>query len=408
MQIISFKVLKVISEFITSEHRENSRRPKVGVDFHTFDGIFQGSRSHILGIFREAILLAPEIDFFFFLERPDSLKADCPEFGAHNVYLITMPHRSGLIRLGIQLPLLQLRYKLDLLHTQYRLPLIIFGPCACTIHDVLFESHPEYFPKLFSLQSRLTFRLAARLASLLFTVSAYSRSEISERYGIDSRRICILYNGVDRTRFFPGRQGAEMLEPFGLKSGGYLLTVGRLEPRKNHVRLIEAYSLLKDNALPLVCVGQRDFGFAAALDAAKRFGVEDRVFFLEHVGNDVLPALMRNAKIFIFPAIAEGFGMPVAEAMGSGVPVVTSFTTSLPEIAGSAAVLIDPLDVTSIFDGIKKVLSDPGLADQMVADGDKQIKKFNWLMSAQTLIASYRLFFHNRYSPRIGEINDTP
>ncbi|WP_407281071.1 glycosyltransferase family 1 protein [Aromatoleum evansii] len=387
-----------MAAFPCSRLREGGCRPQVGVDFHTFDGIFQGSRSHVLGIFREAIRLAPEIDFILFLDNPEQLKSAHPEFGAPNVRLVRMPHRPGPIRLGLQLPWLQVREKLDLLHTQYRLPFFPLGPCACTIHDVLFESHPEYFPRFFTLQSKLTFRLAARVARLLFSVSEFSRKEIAARFGIEAERIRVLYNGVDRARFFPGREGVEKLAPLGLDAGGYLLTVGRLEPRKNHARLIEAFGRLGEGAPPLVCVGQRDFGYAAALEAATRFGVQGRVHFLENVGDDMLPVLMRNARAFVFPAIAEGFGMPVAEALASGVPVVTSNTTSMPEVAGRAAVLVDPLDVTSIAQGLEKVLGDPELAATMVTEGAEQIKKFDWAESARALVASYRGFFADRYA----------
>jgi glycosyltransferase involved in cell wall biosynthesis len=377
--------------------RSDSIRPKIGVDFHTFDGIFQGSRSHVIGLFREVIKLAPEIDFVFFLGNPDRLVSSYPEFRAPNVRLVKMPHRPGPVRLAFQLPWLQWREKLDLLHTQYRLPFFPMGPCACTIHDVLFESHPEYFPRFFTLQSKLTFRAAAHFASLLFTVSEYSRNEISIRYGIDKSRIGILYNGVDTSRFFSGNHGEALLEPFGLARGEYILMVGRLEPRKNHVRLIEAYARLGNGVPPLVCVGQRDFGYAAALEAANRLGVSSRVHFLENIGDEVLPALMRNSRLVAFPAIAEGFGMPVAEALASGVPVVTSNSTSMPEVAGGAAVLVDPLDINSIASGLAKVLADPELSACLVANAQQQVAKFNWKTSAQTLVNAYRGHFAERY-----------
>lgn len=374
------------------DFRSNESRRNIGVDFHTFDGIFQGSRSHVIGLFKQVVRLAPELGFTFFLDDPARLLSEHPEFAANNVRMVRMRHASGPMRLAVQLPWLQWRHRIDLLHTQYRIPFIASKPCACTIHDVLFESHPEFFTKFFTLQSKLSFRLAARQAKLLFTVSEFSRTEIARRYKVAPGRIRVLYNGVDRTRFFPGSEGHEALDSLGLKSGGYLLTVGRLEPRKNHLRLIEAHARLGKDAPPLICVGQRDFGFAAAFDAVARLGLTDRVRFLEHVGDDLLPVLMRNSRVFIFPAIAEGFGMPVAEALASGVPVVTSRSTSLPEVAGNAAVLVDPLDVGSIFDGIAKVLSDPGLEARLRTEGPVQAGKFDWTDSARILVASYREF----------------
>lgn len=372
-------------------------RPRIGVDFHTFDGIFQGSRSHVLNLFRSAIGLAPDMDFVFFLDQPELLRESHPEFGRANVTLVRMRHSPGLVRLGLQLPWLQFRHKIDLLHVQYRIPFVRLCPCACTIHDVLFESHPEYFSKRFVLYSKVTFRLAALRCSLLFTVSQYSRSEIANRYHIKPGAIRVLYNGVDRTRFFPGLQGREVVRSLDLEPGDYLLMVGRLEPRKNHARLIEAYSRLDSQAPPLVCVGQRDFGYGPALEAATRFGVEGRVRFLEGIADDVLPALMRNARAFVYPAIAEGFGMPVAEALASGVPVVTSRTTSLPEVVGNAAVLVDPLDVESIADGMRRVLHDEALAKRLLAEGARRVLRFDWEQSARTLVAAYRESFSTRY-----------
>lgn len=362
---------------------------RVGVDFHTYDGIYQGSRSHILGIYKKAIEIAPEIEFIFFLENTEKLKNEHLQFSATNVTLIKTKYRSGLFRLTLQLAWLQYKYKLDLLHTQYRTPLIPFGPCACTIHDVLFESHPEYFPKSFALQSKITFRLSSLTSKLLFTVSRFSQGELERRYNIPKSKIQVTYNGVDFDRFFPGSEGSLQVENLNFVPNNYILMLGRLEPRKNHVRLIEAYARLGHSAPPLVCIGQRDFGYEQAISASHRFGVSDRVHFLENIDDTLLPALIRNSLLFVFPAIAEGFGMPVAEALASGVPVVTSNTTSLPEVAGNAAILIDPYDVESIYRGISKVLCDPELAATLRVQGPIQAKNFDWQTSAKVLVDAY-------------------
>lgn len=367
-------------------------RFRVGVDFHTFDGIYQGSRSHILGLFKEAVVLAPEIEFVFFLNSTERLLSEYPEFNNPNVTLICMTSRPSLWRLAVQLPMLQKRHALGLLHTQYRLPFLPLGPCACTIHDVLFESHPEYFSKFFTWQSKLSFRIAAYFSTLLFTVSDYSKQQIVQRYSVDPEKIQVVYNGVDFSRFHPGDLGRERLAEVGLQSRDYILNVGRLEPRKNHVRLIEAYAKLEGDVPPLVCVGQRDFGYDQALSLVNSLGLQDRVKFLEHVDDRLLPILMRHARFFVFPAIAEGFGMPVAEALASGVPVLTSNTTSMPEVAGAAAILVDPLDADSIARGMDQLLSDTALSQRLVEDGLQQVQKFDWRHSAAVLVETYRSY----------------
>ncbi len=368
-------------------------RPRIGVDFHTFDGLYQGSRSHILGIYKEAITLAPELDFVFFLAQPESLRNEHPEFDAPNVRLVAVPHAGGIARLGWQLALLQRRHRLDLLHVQYRLPFVPLGRCACTIHDVLFETHPKFFTPAFVRMSRLTSWHAVKKASLLFTVSAFSRNEIARIYGIDHTRIAITTNGIDGARFHPGPDGVAHVRAAGLAPGKYLCTVGRLEPRKNHVNLLRAYALLPEPRLPLVIIGQRDFHSEAIFAEVKVLRLEEQVRCMEHVGDEEMPALLRHAAVFIYPSFAEGFGMPVAEAMASGVATVTSSTTSLPEVAGDAALTADPDSPDEIAQAIRALLEDPVLRSQSIERGLRQAAQFSWAGAAQVMVHAYRTHF---------------
>lgn len=370
-----------------------SPRRRVGVDFHVWDGIFQGSRSHLLGLYRCAVRQAPEIDFVFFLDGVESLRASYAEFSLPNVTLVRMRHRPGVVRLALQLPWLQWRHRIDLMHVQYRLPPMAVGPCACTIHDVLFESHPQFFEPRFVWQSRLTSRAAVRRAAVLLTVSHFSRAELARIYGIDPLKVGVTFNAVDKARFYPGDDGAATVRALGLEPGRYLLTVGRLEPRKNHLTLLEAYAQLQSAAPPLVIVGQRDFGYAPLFAAIHRHGLEARVRLIENASDADLPALMRNAQLFVYPAFAEGFGMPVLEALASGVPVITSNTTSLPEVAGSAAILVSPDSVEDVTSALKRVLADAALRASLGQAGVIQAAKFNWEGSAAVLLSSLRRFF---------------
>lgn len=369
------------------------RRPVLGVDFHVWDGIFQGSRSHLVGLYRQAIVQAPEIDFVFFLDGVDGLRQAHAEFGAANVRLVHMPHRPAPWRLGWQLPRLQRRHRVDLLHMQYRLPLLPAGPCACTVHDVLYETHPQFFTRFFVWQSRLTGRSAARRSALLFTVSEFSRRELVRLYGVAPEHVAITCNGVDFDRFKPGNEGAEAVRALGLEPGHYLLTLGRLEPRKNHVTLLRAYARLGQDAPPLVIVGQRDFSYRAVFEEIQRAGLGTRVRLLESVGDEALPAVLRHARFFVYPAFAEGFGMPVAEAMASGVPVITSNTTSLPEVAGQGALLIDPNSPEALGAAMAQLLADSALRERLVQAGLHQVRQFNWSRSAATFIAAVRRHF---------------
>jgi len=368
----------------------SAARPRIGVDFHSVDGIFQGIRSHVLGLYAEAIVLAPEIDFVFALADPSRLLAERPEFAAANARFVVMPHASGIARLGWQLAALQRRERLDLLHTQFRLPFVPLGPCACTVHDTLFESHPEYFDPGFGRMARWTGRRAVAQSQLLFSVSEFSRREMSRLYGVDAERIAVTPNGVDATRFFPGQAGADAVRALGLAPGGYLCTVGRLEPRKNHLTLVRAYARLAQPRPPLVIVGQRDFSFSAVFDEVRELGLEGEVRFLERVEDGALPALVRHAMLFVYPSFAEGFGMPVVEAMASGVAVVTSDSTSLPEVAGDAALTVDPTDALGLAAAMQRLIDSPMERAVLAQRGLARAARFNWRDSAANLVRSYR------------------
>lgn len=372
------------------------RRPCIGVDFHVWDGIFQGSRSHLVGLYRAAIVQAPEFDFVFFLSDTEGLRQAYEEFRAPNVRLVSMRKGSGVWRLGVQLAWLRWRNGVDLLHMQYRLPLFPLGPCACTIHDLLFETHPQYFSQRFVWLARLSFRDAIRRASLLYTVSEFSKGELERLYGVASGRILVTVNGVNERVFFPGDEGADKVRALGLEPGEYVLTVGRLEPRKNHVNLLRAYALLRSSAPLLVIVGQRDFAFDGVFETLADLQLGDRVRLLENVQDDVVPALMRHARLFAYPAFAEGFGMPVAEAMASGVAVVTGNTTALPEVAGDGALTVPPDDVAAISDAIRYLLENPEAARVLALRGVRQAKRFRWEESARVLLHGMRNHFRAR------------
>ena len=380
-----------------------ARRPRIGVDFHTFDGLFQGSRSHLLGLYRDAVRRAPEYDFVFFCADPARLREADPAFTMPNAHCVAMPHAGGLARLGWRLALLQRKHRIDLLHVQYRMPLIPFGACAVTIHDTLFETHPQFFDKGFLRMARFTGRRAVRQAALLFTVSEFSRREIARLYDVDPQRITLTGNGVNLARFHPAAgsgsdewDGADLVRALGAEPGQYLVTVGRLEPRKNHLNLVRAYALLARPRPPLLIVGQRDFEHDEAFAEVEALGLGKEITFLERVADAELPALVRHARVFVYPSHAEGFGMPVLEAMASGVPVVTSNTTALVEVASGAALAVAPDDPKAIAGAIEQLLFDAALRRRLSALGVEAAARYRWDTAAKALLGAFRRFFAGR------------
>jgi glycosyltransferase involved in cell wall biosynthesis len=349
---------------------------------HVVSGIYQGSRSHCLELFSRVIAATPECDFFVIAPEPQKLADFSAYFKRPNVTLVAIPEIAAPLRLVRLLPQVARQYRLDLLHTQYIAPPFLRCATVVTVHDILFESNPEYFEKLFVLRSRLLVRRSARKSVGVFTVSEFSRGQISETFSIGPDKIRVIPNGVDCGRFFPGSDGKDIVESLGLEAGQYFLTVGRLEPRKNYANLLRAWSRLAEPRPKLVIVGQRHFGYSECLDLVRELELNRDVISLECVSDEQLPSVYRNAKAFVYCSWAEGFGMPVIEAMASGVPVISSATTALLEVCDGAALPIAPADIDEISRAVREIDRNDDLRRKLAIRGLSRAADFSWEKSA--------------------------
>lgn len=366
--------------------RPEGRGPLVAIDLHAVDTGYQGIRSHVLELFPRVVEACPEISFALLVAEPDRFLAEHPAFDRPNARALAMPLVDPVRRLAWQLPALVRRLGADVLHTQFVAPLASRAADVVTVHDVLFESHPEHFPARFRWRSRALVRRSARRAAQVLTVSEFSRRELVARWGLDPARVSVARNGVDLERFRPGPGGEESVRALGLEPGAYALTVGRLDPRKNHLGLLDAWERLGPAAPPLAIVCPRG---PLARELARRCD-RSRARLLHDVDDDDLPAVYRHAALFAFPSFAEGFGLPVLEAQASGVPVVTSCTTALPEVAGDAALLVDPHDPAAIATAVRRVLDEPALRARLSTAGPTHAARFRWEAAAETVAAAYR------------------
>ena len=368
---------------------------RVGVDMHSVGGIHQGIRTHLLELYAQAVLLAPEIDFIFLGVEQQALESFHVSYRAENVYTAVMPHSNPLKRLLRQLPALERQHALDLLHVQYVMPFRNTAKVAVTIHDVLFETYTAYFTRFFRLRSTVLMRYASRAADVVFTVSDFSRREIAERYGAALEGIHVTPNAADPVRFHPvgpaaGEEEQAVLSRWNLKRRGYVLSVGRLEPRKNYAVLLRAYAQLQDPP-PLVIVGQTDFRFQEIFTLITELGLKDVVRICSDVGVNELPTLYRHTLAFVYPSVAEGFGMPVMEAFASGVPVICSDSTALTEIAEGAALLVEPNSVSSLQAALVQLLGDRELQMRLGMAGLERSRQYSWKRSAEVLVKHLRL-----------------
>lgn len=264
-----------------------------------------------------------------------------------------------------------------------------------TIHDLWLDRHPEYSPKLFG--QRASFhrtKRAAWRARRVITVSQHSARDIEELYGISRERIEVIPNGVsDEFRPVGDEPGlADLRARFAIPTERYLLFVGGADPRKNHQTLLRAYARLSDllPAHSLVLVGDVTHRFGDMRQTARTFGIEARTVCTGRLSTRDMRTLYAHADAFIFPSLYEGFGMPVLEAMACGTPVITSSTTSLPEVAGDAALLVDPEDVGALADAIVRVTEDAGLREVLRPAGLERVKLFSWRRAAERTLALYR------------------
>jgi glycosyltransferase involved in cell wall biosynthesis len=255
------------------------------------------------------------------------------------------------------------------------------------VHDLTFLVHPECFePRLHRYLARVVPRSLRRAHHILADSHATQR-DLTRLLGVPAERISVIYPGVDEQFCpLPASASAPVRRRLGLPDT-FLLFVGTLEPRKNLVRLLEALHRLP-NAPPLVLAGRRGWLYDEVFAAVERLHLHERVCWLDFVEDTDLPALYNLAEAFIYPSLYEGFGLPVAEALACGTPVVTSRLASLPEVAGDAAILVDPFDSAAIAAGIQQAL-DAG--EHFRAAGPAQVSRFRWEAAAQSLLGRYRM-----------------
>jgi glycosyltransferase involved in cell wall biosynthesis len=263
-----------------------------------------------------------------------------------------------------------------------------------TIHDLWLERFPQYSSKFLgqALSSYKTKRMARR-AKKVVTVSHFSARELMELYGLPDHHIAVIPNGVSED-FYPRHDPAAMIalkQRMGLTTDRFVLFVGGADPRKNHRIVLEAASLIEKHlhGITFVLAGSPTHQFGSYARTAASYGLADQVLCPGRLSRDDLQLLYSSACLFVFPSLYEGFGMPILEAMACGAPVVTSNTTALKEVAGDAAVLIDPHDARGLAESMGRVLESESLQASLKAKGFLRVKDYTWSQAAVQTLALY-------------------
>jgi glycosyltransferase involved in cell wall biosynthesis len=373
---------------------------RIGISTSVIQRGKTGVAQYLFALLRAFLVCGESHEFILYV-----LEEDLPlfQFARERMRLVPVPERfrspvKNILWHQLQLPRLAATHQLDVLHVPSYRRMVWSAPCArvATIHDLApFHVANKYdWSRMF--YGRVVARRLAARQHRIIAISQNTARDIYRFFKLPGERVSVVYNGLEHGRFFPvaGNAARESAtRQFGLDAS-FFLYVARLEhPAKNHIRLIAAFEQFKiatDSRWELVFAGSDWHGAEAIHAAIKRSPFAADIRLLGFVPDATLPDLYRAASAFVYPSLYEGFGMPPAEAMACGTPVISSLSGSLTEVIGDAAAVINPEDVESIRNALTRVATDSELRRELVSAGIAQAKKFDWNKTAAECLRVYQ------------------
>lgn len=350
-------------------------------------GRMEGIGRYIFETTKQMVLDHPEDQFYFFFDR----KYDPSFIFADNITPIIVYPQSRhpllwYIWFEIAIPYYLKKYKIDAFYSgDTYLSMRTKVPTLLVCHDVAYKHYPKYIKKIHLDYYENNFAKFHKKADHIVAVSEFTRQDIIKIYDLDPSKVTVGHNATPQG-FYPKTDEEKLSIKTKLTEGSpYLIYVGSLHPRKNVVNLIRAFDQFKKNhksAHKLVLVGRMAWKNEELHDIFITTEYRDDIIFTGHVSNQELPKYLAAADVLTYVSVFEGFGIPILEGMSSGVPVITSNVSSMPEVAGDAALLVDPHDPDSIADGIWKVVSNTELRNELIAKGNERVKVFSWKKTA--------------------------
>jgi glycosyltransferase involved in cell wall biosynthesis len=360
---------------------------RFSVDAHAIGQHLTGNETYIRNLLNCFEVLDREADFIAYISREEAI-ADVPDrFTKRRVAV------NPFLRLGYDLPRRVAEDRPSLLHVQYTAPLTCSAPIVVSVHDVSFLEYPQYFTSFRAMQLRLTVRRTVKAASCVLTVSEFSKRAILDAYKLPDEKVVVLPNGVSSVFHPVARETAKRSMRTALPAVPFILTVGDLQPRKNHLGLIAAFEdLLRAHPqLPhhLIIVGKETWYAPTVCAAAKKSQVADRIHFTGFVDEEELRRMYGACDLFVYPSFYEGFGLPILEAMACGRAVACSNTSAMPEVADSSALLFDPCSKRELVFAMRDLLLNPELRQRMERLGVQRAGMFSWASSAAKTLDLY-------------------
>ena len=358
------------------------------VDAHAIGCHLTGNEVYIRNLLAEFARLDATNDFLAFVSEPGAEQEIPAGFAVSRVS--SNPYR----RLGFDLPRRMRLHAPDVLHVQYTGPLFSKVPMVVSVHDVSYLDCPEFFTRFRSNQLRCTVKRTVKKAARVLTPSEYSRRAILKHYDLDERKVIAIPNAVS-SQFHPMERGvaqARLREKFGIR-GPFVLTVGDLQPRKNHLGLLQAFEDLicshQQLRHSLVFVGKETWYSRDLHRAVAKSRVAERVHFAGFVPDADLGTFYGACDLFVFPSFYEGFGLPILEAMACGRAVACSNTTAMPEVANAAGILFDPHSKAAMTRAMADVLLDAELRVRLERLGLQRSAQFSWETTAKRTLEVY-------------------
>jgi glycosyltransferase involved in cell wall biosynthesis len=361
---------------------------QIALDCRTLTAPKTGDRTYALNLSRALAEVDSGNDYFLYTWEPTTLT----DFGTSRFRNILLPARPRWAWTPLAFPRDLRRRGIDVAHVQYIIPPVAPCPVITTIHDVAFRRFPQLFPWKHRLLLNWLIPMAAQHAAAVITGSESTRRDLVELYDIPEEKVAVTPYAADP--IYQPMPGEEARRAVSARLGvpcPYVLAVGVLQPRKNLPRLVRAYGRICARVPQrLVLVGKQGWAGEELQEAVAEIPREKKPIFTGYVADADLPALYAGADLFVYPSLYEGFGLPPLEAMACGAPVLTSNTSSLPEVVGDAGAMVDPRDERALADRMRELLEDRRARADLAARGLERARLFDWKHTARETIDVYR------------------
>ncbi len=378
---------------------------RIAIDAHSVGNQLAGNETYAVNLIEALAEIDQSNQYTLYVTRQSAIDRFANRWPNFKIKRM-VPH-TPLVRIPVTLSAELRRNPVDVLHVQYTAPPLAPCPVVATIHDLSFEHLPETFNRRSRAQLRLTVRRTARKAAQILTLSEFSRRDIVDTYRIAPDRVSVTPAAAP-SHFKPIEDETELRkirEIYGIERD-YILSVSSIQPRKNLIRLIEAYSCLRglrpEGKLPqLILVGKRGWLDNETFRVAQRHSANNDIAFTGYVAENDLSALYSGATCFVYPSFFEGFGLPVLEAMQCGAPVIAGNRTSIPEVVGKAGLLFDPFDTNSLVQALTRVLDDSEYRAALRIQGLERAREFDWKQTARMTLQAYQKAVVSKYKHQV-------